>query len=115
MNDEKVLYALKHAAEHGVAAAMTPEYTKELWEKFKDMDIDALEPVEIKTLGQLIDELTILNIRIWMLIDKVEAGTATTDEAQAVQKHNATRTQYVRAIDRRLGERDIGSKVYKGK
>ena len=72
------------------------------------------ESVEVKTTAQLIDELCIINIRVWMLIDKVEAGTATLAEAQAVQKHNATRTQLVRAINKRLGERDIGEKTYKG-
>ena len=70
------------------------------------------EDIEIKTIGQLIDELMICNIRIWMLIDKVHAGTATIEEAQRVQKENAKRTQLVRAIDNRLGERDIGGKTY---
>lgn len=70
------------------------------------------EDIEIKTVGQLIDELTICNIRIWMLIDKVEAGIATVQEAQRVQKENAKRTALVRAIDSRLGQRDIGGKTY---
>ncbi len=68
--------------------------------------------VEVKTVGQLIDELTIMNQRIWALIDKVIAGTATPEEAQNVQKYNAQRNEYVRAIDRRLGQTDIGGKVY---
>jgi hypothetical protein len=108
--------AVEHAAKHGVAARLTPEYTKRLWEEWNDGDVwgPKLEPVETKTIGQLIDELTILNIRIWMLIDTAEAGSASPDVAQAIQKYNATRNQYVRAIDRRLGERDIGEKVYKG-
>ena len=68
--------------------------------------------VETKTLGQLIDELTIVNIRIWHLIDKVIDRTATLEEAQAVQSFNAQRSELVRAVDRCLGERDIGGKVY---
>jgi len=58
--------------------------------------------IEVKTTGQLIDELIIMNQRIWMLIDKVIAGVATPDEAQNVQKYNAQRNEYVRALDRRL-------------
>jgi len=68
--------------------------------------------IETKTLGQLIDELTIVNIRIWHLIDRVTAKTATPEEALAVQKFNGQRTELVRAIDKILGERDIGGKVY---
>lgn len=71
-----------------------------------------MSDVEIKTTGQLIDELIIANLKIWHLIDKVMAGTATVAEAQAVQQHNATRNELIRALDRRLGARDIGGKVY---
>lgn len=68
--------------------------------------------VETKTVGQLIDELSIANIRIWTLIDKVMAGTATIEEAQRVQQVNSQRNELVRAIDRLLGQHDIGAKVY---
>jgi len=68
--------------------------------------------VETKTVGQLIDELTIVNIRIWMLIDKVMAGTATLEESRSVQGNNAKRNEYVRAIDRLLSQADIGGKLY---
>jgi hypothetical protein len=68
--------------------------------------------IETKTLGQLFDELTIANIRIWMLIDKVYAGTATLEEARKVQQVNSTRNELIRAIDRLLDQRDIGEKVY---
>lgn len=70
------------------------------------------EDIEIKTIGQLLDELTICHIRIWMLIDKVMAGTASMEDAQRIQQENAKRNSLVRAIDRRLGERDIGGKTY---
>lgn len=69
-------------------------------------------PVEIKTIGQLIDELITESAKTWHLIDKVVDGTATFEEAQQVQVHNAKRNALVRAIDRRLGEPDIGGKVY---
>jgi len=68
--------------------------------------------IETKTLGQLIDELVIVNIRIWHLIDKVTDGTATVGQAQDVQKFNSQRAELVRAIDRRMGERDIGGKLH---
>jgi hypothetical protein len=80
----------------------------------ENVGLRAMRPgdVEVKTVGQLIDELAILNIKIWMLIDKVMAGTATPEEAQSVQVNNSKRNEYVRAIDRRLGQADIGGKVY---
>jgi len=68
--------------------------------------------IDIKTIGQLIDELVIANLKVWHLIDKVMMDTATPDEAKAVQRYNMQRNELVRAIDRRLGERDIGGKVY---
>lgn len=68
--------------------------------------------IEIKTMGQLVDELIIANLKVWHLIDRVMEGTATIDDAQAVQQFNQQRSELVRAIDRRLGERDIGGKVY---
>lgn len=71
-------------------------------------------PIDMKTTGQLIDELIIMNQRIWVLIDKVIAGVATPEEAQNVQKYNAKRNEYVRAIDAHLGGEDIGAKIYGG-
>jgi len=68
--------------------------------------------VEVKTVGQLIDELSIINIRIWMLIDKVMAGTATPEESRSVQVNNAKRNEYVRVIDRILKQADVGGKIY---
>jgi len=68
--------------------------------------------IEVKTIGQLIDELIIANLKVWHLIDRVMDGTATIDDARAVQQFNQQRSELVRAIDRRLGEPDIGGKVY---
>lgn len=69
-------------------------------------------PIAVKSLGQLIDELSIINIRIWMLIDKVMAGVATTEEAKDVQEYNGMRNQYVRAIDAILSEKKVAAKTY---
>ena len=63
------------------------------------------------TVGELIDRLTIANLKVWHLIDRVRSGEATLEEAQAVQSWNDTRTELIRAIDRELGDRDIGGKV----
>jgi hypothetical protein len=74
-----------------------------------------LEEIELKNFGQLLDELVIMNLRIWHLIDKVMAGTATVEDAQLVQKYNALRNTYVRAINRRVGETDVVEKTYESK
>ena len=68
--------------------------------------------IETKTLGQMIDELCVVNLKIWHLIDRVMDGSGTLEDAQAVQTFNSQRAELVRALDKRLGERDIGGKVY---
>ena len=68
--------------------------------------------IETKTLGQLIDELIVVNLKIWHLIDRVMDGSGTLKDAREVQGFNSQRSELVRALDRRLGERDIGGKVY---
>jgi RNA processing factor Prp31 len=72
-----------------------------------------IDGVNLKSLGTLIDELSILNIRIWMMIDIImgkDTRTHTQEEltniAQEVQKLNAKRTKTIRAIDERLGDKD---------
>ena len=68
--------------------------------------------IETKTLGQMIDELCVVNLKIWHLIDRVMDGSGTLEDAQSVQAFNSQRAELVRVIDKRLGERDIGGKVY---
>ena len=67
-------------------------------------------PVEVKTIGQLIDELCIENSKIFALVDKVKEGGDTYLQDQ-IQEHNDIRRSLVRALDRRLGERDIGGRA----
>lgn len=67
---------------------------------------------EIKTTGQLIDELITVSQRIYHLIDKAIEGTASGQEATRIQELNNRRNELIRAIDRRLGDQDIGGKVY---
>ena len=70
------------------------------------------ESVEIKTIGQLVDDLTIANQKIWHLVERSRAGQRTPELLADIDHWNDTRTELIRAIDRRLGGRDIGGKVY---
>ncbi len=51
-----------------------------------------------KTIAELIDELSIVNIKIFMLIEKVQNHTATLEEAGKVQKLNLQRSKLMNAI-----------------
>jgi len=68
-----------------------------------------MDDIEIKTIGQLIDELTVVNIRIWHAVDKMTAGESSPEETQKTQLANSQRRQLVQAITRRLGELDATS------
>ena len=63
-----------------------------------------MDDIEIKTIGQLIDELIVVNIRIWHAVDKMTAGESSPEETQKTQLANSQRRQLVQAITRRLGE-----------
>jgi RNA processing factor Prp31 len=72
--------------------------------------------IDIKSIGTLIDELSIINIRIWMMIDIVTGNDIKThteediaNTARKLQELNAKRTKLIRAIDERLGEKDISA------
>jgi RNA processing factor Prp31 len=72
-----------------------------------------IDGVNLKSIGTLIDELSIINIRIWMMIDIImgkDTRNHTQEEiinvAKEVQKLNAKRTKIIRAIDERLGDKD---------
>ena len=68
-----------------------------------------MSDVEIKTTGQLLDELIIENLKIWHLVERAEAGEEGVQVK--IQEHNAIRRKLVQALDRRFGERDIGGRV----
>ncbi len=57
-------------------------------------------PVEIKTIGELIDELTISNIRIWHAVEGAQQGDG--ESAVKAQSENKRRSALIRAINRRL-------------
>lgn len=72
-----------------------------------------------KTVGEMVDELTISNIRIWMLEDIKRNPNATNDEiAEATKKtnvENVKRNLLIQGIDEALGQTSFGkgtNKIY---
>lgn len=61
-----------------------------------------------KTTAQLIDELSITNIKIFMLVDKVQRNEHTKEDAKKLQDLNGLRSQLVNALNEEFGdEKDI--------
>lgn len=58
-----------------------------------------------KSLAELIDELTIVNIKIFMLIEKVEEEIDQPGDAKKIQTLNKYRSQLKNAINEEFGER----------
>lgn len=58
-----------------------------------------------KTIGALIDELSITNCKIFALVDKVQKNEHTKEEAKKLQDLNGYRSQLVNAINDFFGER----------
>ena len=59
-----------------------------------------MEQVELKTVAELIDELSIVNLKIWHLVDEGYAGDG--ESAVQAQHLNARRNALMRAITGRL-------------
>ena len=53
----------------------------------------------MKTLAQLIDELSITNIKIFMLVDKVQRNEHTKEDAKRIQDLNMFRAELMNAIN----------------
>ena len=51
-----------------------------------------------KTIAELIDELTIVNIKIFWLVDKVQKDKFTKKDAKKIQNLNALRSRLKNAI-----------------
>ncbi len=51
-----------------------------------------------KTLAELIDELSVINIKIFMLVDKVQKNEHTKEEAKKIQDLNLQRSKLKNAI-----------------
>ena len=58
-----------------------------------------------KTIGQLIDELGITNMKIFYLIDKVQKDEHTRGEAKKIQDLNKLRSELTNAINEHFSER----------
>jgi len=74
--------------------------------------------ITIKSIGQLIDELSIINIRCWYAQERLMNETLSTNErldaAILAQKSNARRSELVSAIDEALKEKESNfRKTYK--
>ena len=58
-----------------------------------------------KTVGALIDELSITNCKIFALVDRVQKNEHTKEDAKKLQDLNSYRSQLVNAINEFFGER----------
>ena len=52
-----------------------------------------------KTIGELIDSLSIVNIKIFHLVDKVQRDEHTREDAKKIQDLNKLRSEYTNAIN----------------
>lgn len=60
-----------------------------------------------KTLATLVDELSVTNIKIFMLIDKVHDDIHTREDAKKIQDLNLYRSKLMTAINEFSGEEGI--------
>jgi len=58
-----------------------------------------------ETLGSLIDKLSVTNIKIFMLVDKVQKDDFTKEDAKKLQDLNTYRSQLTNALNEWANER----------
>lgn len=58
-----------------------------------------------KTVGELVDELSIANVKIALLVERLEGPAGTLEDARKVQTLNRYRSLLKNALDERFGER----------
>lgn len=58
-----------------------------------------------KTIGELIDILSVTNIKIFMLVDKVQQDKHTREDAKKIQDLNTYRSQITNSINEYFKER----------
>lgn len=58
-----------------------------------------------KTVGELVDALTVTNIKIFHLVGKVQNDEHTREDAAKIQSLNLYRSQLTNAINAHFGER----------
>ena len=59
-----------------------------------------------KTIGELFDILSVTNIKIFMLVDKVQRNEHTKEDAKKIQDLNSYRSQITNAINKYFNERE---------
>lgn len=59
-----------------------------------------------KTLAELFDELSVTNIKIFFLIEKLQDGKGSTEEAQKVQLLNKHRSDLMNAISQEFNQKE---------
>lgn len=59
-----------------------------------------------KNIGELIDELSIVNVKIFHLVDKIRANTHTKEEAKKTEELNLYRSKLKNAINEYFGEKE---------
>lgn len=57
-----------------------------------------------KDLAELIDELSITNIKIFMLVDRVQKNTHSVEDAKKLQDLNSYRAKLCNAINEEFGQ-----------
>lgn len=60
-----------------------------------------------KTIAELIDSLSVINIKIFFLIEKMENETGTVEDARKIQKLNKQRSDIMNALSKEFKEREI--------
>lgn len=60
-----------------------------------------------KTVATLIDELSVTNIKIFMLVDKVQKNEHTKEDAKRLQDLNLFRSELMNAINKEFKQRKI--------
>lgn len=58
-----------------------------------------------ETIGSLIDKLSVVNIKIFMLIDKIQKNEHTKEDSFKCQQLNKYRSELMNAINKELGGR----------
>jgi len=58
-----------------------------------------------KTIGELIDGLTVTNSKIFYLVDKVQSNKHTLEEAKKIQDLNSLRWRYINDINEQFSQR----------
>lgn len=64
-----------------------------------------------KNIGELIDELIISNIKVFMLVDKVQKNEHTKEDAKKLQDVNSYRSQLKNSINEWAKEERVEVKV----